>query len=185
MAIIYRAELEPTKQELLTAWLDRHDWGGHGTAEQLGSYRFDDPDGAVGIEGFIVCRGSDLIHVPLTYRDAPLPDAAPDALVGTVSHSVLGPRWVYDLAADPVGAGCVRRALCGEQVPAVWEVHGPDGGVEQVEPPVRVHRVTGADASDSQDTLWLARIMTTEPDVGSPRLIAEWNGGSAAIAALT
>lgn len=33
MAIIYRADLDPTKQELLTAWLDRQAWGGQGAVD--------------------------------------------------------------------------------------------------------------------------------------------------------
>lgn len=190
MAIVYRAELVPTKQELLTSWLDRHDWGGRGTVEQLGSYRFDDPDGAVGVEGFIVARGPDLIHVPFTYRDSPLPDADTDAFVDQLSHSVLGPRWVYDLPADPVGAACLLRALRGEQLPAVWEIHHPDGSVEQTEPPVRVHRVADpagshAEVSDNRDTLSIARRLTPESALGSPRLVADWDGGSAQIAALS
>ena len=39
--------------------------------------------------------------MPVTYRDAPLPGA--DAwLIGTMDHSVLGKRWVYDGVGDPV-----------------------------------------------------------------------------------
>jgi hypothetical protein len=42
-----------------------------------------------------------VLHVPLTYRAAPLPGAE-DHLIGTTEHSVLGSRWVYDATGDPV-----------------------------------------------------------------------------------
>lgn len=184
MAIIYQASLDPTKQELICSWLDRQDWGGQGTIEQLGSYRFDDPDGTVGVEGFIVRRRTDLMHVPFTYRDAPLADLAASDFVGRTSHSVLGSRWVYDLAADPVGRACMLRALSGDQAPARWDVHTLDGNVEQIEPSVRVHRVSGHEPMNDRTTLWVARTLTEDPAVGWPRLIAEWDAGRAPIAAL-
>jgi hypothetical protein len=39
------------------------------------------------------------MHVPLTYRDAPL-ESAEDSLIGQMEHSVLGTRWVYDGLGD-------------------------------------------------------------------------------------
>ena len=104
MAILHQAELRPTKLELLEAWLPRQPWfPGSGTAplRKVGSYRFDDPAGEVGIETIIVAAGSSTVQVPLTYRDQPLA-GADSWLVGTMQHSVLGPRWVYDGCADPV-----------------------------------------------------------------------------------
>ena len=38
----------------------------------IGSYRFDDPDGRVGMETHLVDAGGTLLQVPLTYRDEPL-----------------------------------------------------------------------------------------------------------------
>ena len=66
----------------------------------IGSYRFDDPDGRVGMESHLVTAGDMLLHVPLTYRDAPL-EGADDALIVEMQHSVLGTRWVYDGLRDP------------------------------------------------------------------------------------
>jgi hypothetical protein len=66
----------------------------------VGSYRFDDPDGRVGMESHLVTAGGALIQVPLTYRDQPL-DGAEDALITEMQHSVLGTRWVYDGLRDP------------------------------------------------------------------------------------
>jgi hypothetical protein len=66
----------------------------------IGSYRFDDPDGRVGMETHLVTAGDLLLHVPLTYRDEPLDDAD-DAFIMEMQHSVLGTRWVYDGLGDP------------------------------------------------------------------------------------
>ena len=69
--------------------------------EVIGSYRFDDPDGRVGMETHLVTAGGVLLQVPLTYRDEPL-DGADDALITEMQHSVLGTRWVYDGLRDPL-----------------------------------------------------------------------------------
>jgi hypothetical protein len=79
------------------------DWG-PSVDEQIeiaGSYRFDDPQGRVGMESFLVRSGDTLLHIPLTYRDEPLAGAE-NALITQTHHSVLGNRWVYDGLADPV-----------------------------------------------------------------------------------
>lgn len=104
MAILHRTTLTPTKLELLAGWLPDRPWftGSTDALEQVGSYRFDDPDDAVGIETLLLTAGDDtIVQVPLTYRDAPV-DALEPALVGTLEHGVLGTRWVYDGTADPV-----------------------------------------------------------------------------------
>jgi hypothetical protein len=104
MSIIHRTYLKPTKLELLTTWLPTRPWY-HGPAEpelvKAGGFRLDDPEGEVGIEFMVVTDGSGAYLVPLTYRGAPLPGAE-HALVGTMEHGVLGPRWAYDGCHDPV-----------------------------------------------------------------------------------
>ena len=65
----------------------------------VGSYRFDDPDGRVGMETFLASAGGTLFQVPLTYRDEPL-EKAGNALITEMQHSVLGTRWVYDGLLD-------------------------------------------------------------------------------------
>jgi hypothetical protein len=50
---------------------------------------------------------------PLTYRGAPLSDAE-DHLIGTTEHGVLGRRWVYDGAHDPVFVNQVLALLRGD-----------------------------------------------------------------------
>jgi hypothetical protein len=67
----------------------------------IGSYRFDDPDGRVGMETHLVSAGPTLLQIPLTYRDQPV-DGAEHALITEMEHSVLGTRWVYDGMADPL-----------------------------------------------------------------------------------
>ncbi|HEY5185165.1 MAG TPA: hypothetical protein VIM19_09760 [Actinomycetes bacterium] len=112
MALIHRATLSPSKLELLTGWLPSREWfTGEAAVRQLGSYRFDDPDGEVGMEGFLL-QGPDgsVLHVPLTYRGAPLAHAE-DFLVGTMEHSVLGTRSVYDGCGDPVWVTALLTAV--------------------------------------------------------------------------
>jgi hypothetical protein len=107
MAVLHNAELRPAKLELLAAWLPSRPWypGGFPTEpalQRVAAGRFDDPDGEVGIETMLVRVGDGpLLHVPLTYRAAPL-DGAEQWLIGTMDHSVLGKRWAYDGCGDPV-----------------------------------------------------------------------------------
>jgi Maltokinase N-terminal cap domain len=102
MARFHRAVITPTKEELIADWAPRQSWGppAGGSMDVVGSYRFDDPDGRVGMEVFLVDAQGLLVHVPLTYRDEPLP-GADDALICEMEHSVLGTRWVYDGLRDP------------------------------------------------------------------------------------
>jgi Maltokinase N-terminal cap domain len=103
MAIFHRATITPTKSELIADWSPTQPWGPSSTdpIEVIGSYRFDDPDGRVGMETHLVAAGGAVLQVPLTYRDEPLDEAA-DALITEMQHSVLGTRWVYDGLRDPL-----------------------------------------------------------------------------------
>lgn len=102
MARFHRATIAPTKAELIAAWAPTRPWGPSAAdpIEVIGSYRFDDPDGRVGMETHLVTAGGVLLQVPLTYRDEPL-DGADDAFITEMEHSVLGTRWVYDGLRDP------------------------------------------------------------------------------------
>lgn len=105
MALIHQATIRPTKLELLDAWAPTQPWfeGAPGAGLTLiASFRFDDPDGEVGVETLLVRAGDGpVLQVPLTYRGAPL-EGADAWLIATLEHSVLGPRWVYDALGDPV-----------------------------------------------------------------------------------
>jgi hypothetical protein len=102
MARFHIAKITPTKAELIAKWAPSRPWGFAPDVpiELIGSYRFDDPDGRVGMETSFVTAGGTLLQVPLTYRDAPL-EGADDALIVEMQHSVLGTRWVYDGLRDP------------------------------------------------------------------------------------
>lgn len=102
MALFHRATITPTKAELIAEWAPTRPWGPSAAdaVQVIGSYRFDDPDGRVGMETHLVTAGGALLQVPLTYRDEPL-DGAEDALITEMQHSVLGTRWVYDGLRDP------------------------------------------------------------------------------------
>ena len=102
MAILHRATITPTKAELIAEWAPTRTWGpsADDPITLLGSYRFDDPEGRVGLETHLVSSGATLFQVPLSYRDEPL-EGAEEALITQVEHSVLGTRWVYDGLGDP------------------------------------------------------------------------------------
>ncbi|WP_207345827.1 hypothetical protein [Arthrobacter sp. E3] len=112
MAILYDAELTPSKSELLSQWLPSQPWfaGDAGELELLGAFRFDDPAGEVGVETHLLRVGERTYHVPLTYRGAPL-SGAEEFLITTMEHSVLGTRWIYDATADPVYVAELAAAL--------------------------------------------------------------------------
>jgi hypothetical protein len=178
MAIIHKASISPTKAEILERLLG-------GPATVLGAYRFDDPAGEVGVEGFIAQVGAADKHVVLSYRSAPL-DGADEHLVTTMEHTVLGTRWVYDGTADPVARGCFERALRGEQEQAVEEIWDGQGHLETREPTARLSLVP-ARQPESDATLGFATDL--EPDAVAAHttgavLVAAWLGGTAAVATL-
>ena len=183
MATIHHTTLTPGKLELLTEWMPKQDWylGGN-TAPDLakaGGFRLDDPDGEVGIEFVVVADtaapGRTAYLVPLGYRGAALPDAPDGALIGTCEHGVLGTRWVYDGAHDPVVRAQLAALLRGEAVPQQQsESDTPD-------PTVTVHG-TGPVAGPEVD---LVRVLRAAPaaeateaaqvEEGAPaHLVAGW-----------
>ena len=112
MALLHEATISPRKDELVGPWLPtRAWWDAEAERGPVGSFRLDDPAGEVGIECFLFgsAAGSTLF-VPLTYRGAPLPGAEP-GLVGTMEHSVLGTRYVYDACVDPVFVATVLDTI--------------------------------------------------------------------------
>lgn len=188
MAILHKATVTPSKQELVGAWLDEQSWAGPGETSIVAAYRFDDPDGEVGVEAMIVRRGSQLVQAAVTYRAAELPGSA---LVGTTEHSVLGRRWVYDAATDPVALGCYLRALRGEQEQATLEVWDGDTLVERRDPVVRLRRegpsngtAEGLAVGEYDGArIGLVRLLGGSGG-GSARLVASWPDGEATVAVL-
>ncbi|WP_400158872.1 hypothetical protein [Arthrobacter sp. BPSS-3] len=139
MAIIHQATLTPSKMELLERWLPGRSWfPDTGSApEKAGHFRFDDPEGEVGLETILVHSGGAVFQVPLSYRGAPLP-GADDHLVGTMEHSVLGSRWVYDACADPTYVRALAAAILAG-TPQAQHVLQVDGGQKVLPESVTVH----------------------------------------------
>ena len=114
MAIVHKgASIVPTKTEMVTEWMPRQRWyHGKGHVPQLrrvGGFRFEDPEGEVGCETLLLAdeavepvRSSTRCRSPTAPRRS---RAAEHALLGTMEHSVLGTRWVYDGPHDPVYVG--------------------------------------------------------------------------------
>jgi len=129
MALLHRAELRPSKIELVARWAPTQPWFEASADSELttiGSFRFDDPAGEVGIETLLVRAGDGpIMQVPLTYRGVPL-DGGDAWLIGTMEHSVLGRRWVYDGAGDPVYLTAVATAALtgGRQADQFVDVEG-------------------------------------------------------------
>ena len=101
MALFHVATLTPSKAELIAGWVPDQPWGpsANQPISLIGAFRFDDPNGRVGMEVHLVKAGEMVLQVPLTYRDEPLAGAE-DALIVEMEHSVLGTRWVYDGLRD-------------------------------------------------------------------------------------
>ena len=135
--VYYTATLKPSKKKLARGWLPSRGWAPGGPIEKVAEYRFDDPEGEVGVETILwrTSEGS-VLQVPFTYRSAPLLGA--DAhLIGTTEHSALGTRYVYDGCADPVWASTLATAILtgGTQAQMVIE---KDGQMIDVPPRIRV-----------------------------------------------
>jgi hypothetical protein len=141
--------LTPSKIELLSSWVPRQRWVGDADTSALralGAYRFDDPAGAVGIETHLLgSADGQVLQVPLTYRDAPLAGAE-SALLGTLDHSVLGQRWVYDGCGDPVYTNALATAVLSGGTEAKLEVL-TDAGLVPREPTTRVRGSGSPDVS--------------------------------------
>ncbi|MFI7291750.1 1,4-alpha-glucan branching protein [Streptomyces anulatus] len=182
MASIHRTTMTPTKLELLTGWLPKQSWyAGSGETPDLvkaGGFRLDDPEGHVGIEFMVVAdtaaREPVAYLVPLGYRDAALEGVPGEALIGTSEHGVLGTRWIYDGAHDPVVLAQLRALLRGEAKPQQQNVSdAPD-------PTVIVH---GAGPDQGTDVRINRVLRAAEAEQGSPGSVVAgwtWPDGTAA-----
>ncbi|GEL97773.1 CG0192-related protein [Cellulomonas terrae] len=197
MALLHRATISPTKLELLTDWVPTQPWGEPGL-ELVGAYRFDDPDGEVGIETHLVATaGGRTLQVPLTYRGAPLA-GADEQLICTMEHSVLGRRWIYDATGDPVyaqvlasvllaGAGQAEELVEGADAPREPSVRVTGSGTASGDVPpvgdVRTSSDTSSTVLEIGDLRIVVRRRLDEPapaDVES-RLTGTWSGVDAPV----
>jgi hypothetical protein len=190
MALIHRAQIRPTKLELLAAWLPTQHWfrGDAGGVERVSGFRFDDPAGEVGIETLLVRSGDGPVHqVPLTYRGAPL-TGGDDHLVGTTEHSALGSRWVYDACGDPVYASALASTIVtaggeaeeyfedGERRPPSMTVAGSGSAGAAV--PTVIRQVVDGDltriVTDTVELTIVRRVGGGESP--HPKLTGTWDG---------
>ncbi|GAB0108286.1 hypothetical protein JMUB6875_72990 [Nocardia sp. JMUB6875] len=123
MAEIHETTVKPGKLALLARWLPTRHWylgSGEPALAKSGGFRLDDPDGEVGIELMVITDTSGaepvVYLVPMTYRGAPV-EGLDHALIGTAEHGVLGPRWFYDAAHDPVFIEQAAALLAGKATP--------------------------------------------------------------------
>ena len=202
MAVHQPATIVPGKLELLQTWVPRQPWaeGADTTAlSRLGSYRFDDPDGEVEMETYLLGTGDgQVLQVPLTYRGAPLAGAG-HALVTMMTHTVLGDRWVYDGCHDPVYATALATVILtgGREADlfaatdeglvlevATTHVRGsgssPSADVPDLQVPVVTHDGTTTRV-DAGVALMLLRVPTTGPAAGTGGLVltGTWPGQQA------
>ncbi|MEB7448546.1 CG0192-related protein [Arthrobacter koreensis] len=199
MALIHKADLNPTKIELISGWLSTVPWftaadGTGNRAEPLAAYRFDDPEGQVGMETHIVRSGNLTLQVPLTYRAGPL-EGGDGYLVGTMEHSVLGRRWVYDGCGDPVYVRAFTAAVVDgmDQAP----LYAEEGGVRRELPQSMKLETSGmpdgeelVEAPEREPAGWTATLMHHDGwelslvrvlDLGGraappPSLVGTWEG---------
>jgi len=110
--------MTPGFREFLPPWIARQPWYLGDAVPRLrlvGTLRFEDPEGVVGMETHLVDDGSRLYQVPMTYRGTPLESHdAEAALISVSEHSVLGPRWIYDATVDPAWRRRILELVEGE-----------------------------------------------------------------------
>jgi hypothetical protein len=201
VALLYQATLNPTKIELLEGWIRHQAWLGDAdvtTVEAVGAYRFDDPEGDVGIETHLL-RTADgqIFQVPVTYRGSPLPGSE-SLLIDTTQHSVLGERWVYDACGDPVYVRALATAVLSGGTQAELDVV-TDTGQERRQattrvsgsgsPDTAVPAVASVSYSNEGTTtvIWashleltLVRVIDSDRESGGmERLVGTWPGHDA------
>ena len=193
MALVHRAELHPSKTEMVADWAPTQPWfAGSGELVKVGEFRFDDPAGQVGIETIFFRAGDGpVLQVPLTYRSEPLAGAE-SYLLHIMDHSVLGRRWAYDATGDPAYAAAVTTAILtggrhadivdvdGELVPRAANSRARGTGSSLGEIPEIGAVTTHHDGpttviSTGALTLTVFRVVPG-PDADQPALIATWPG---------
>nr|WP_240163333.1 hypothetical protein [Mycolicibacterium sphagni] len=197
VAFVHRdATLRPTKIEIVRQWLTAADWFDAApetvvTSPPL-SYRFDDPDGKVGIETLVAPYNEGFIQLPLTYREAPL-DGAQRWLLTTMEHSVLGRRWIYDGVGDPVLVTAFIRSIAGgassatlefgaedERQTAATSVHARGTGSEPITKPLDVVSVerseTLSTVRTSAGVLRIPHLLDPAARVSARALVGDGDG---------
>lgn len=172
-------------RELLEEWLPAHEWfpaDAVGPVRRVGSYRFDDPQGEVGLDGVVLGVGDATLHVPLTYRGRPL-DGADAHLVGTAQHSVLGERWIYDAVGDPAFRAEATRVIltAGSQADLLLDT-GDGDGLVALPVDLRVRgsgHLPGGRNGQGPDHLVVVRHLDGTAAPAGPTLTGTWPGNEA------
>lgn len=186
MATIHpEATIKPGKTELISAWLPAQRWyaGPAGQRfKRVGSYRFDDPAGEVGIETILV-RGQDdgqIYQVPMTYRAAEL---AGGELMTTMEHTVLGLRYVYAGMSDPVFRAAFTSAMLDQGSEAAQIIAGGDNEGVAVPSGVEVRGSGRLAAGDGELELVVPHLLpTVVPSSVVAKLEGYWTDGSDPVA---
>lgn len=177
MALLHvHATISPTKSEVVMLWLRSQDWFTRDLTdlEMLGSYRFDDPAGEVGLE-VMLARLADgtVVQVPLTYRGTQLLGGDP---ICVMSHSVLGDRWVYPGTSDPVFLTAISDAIRSgaDQAPLQFE---EDGQLQTREPVVTARGSGDGDESlGDMETLSVPHLLDPSADLDGLVLAGRYPG---------
>ncbi len=151
MALLHEATITPRKDDLIEPWLrTRAWWDGAGERGPVASFRLDDPAGQVGMECLMLgSESGSTLFVPVTYRGTPLAGAEP-GLLGTVEHSVLGTRYVYDACCDPVFVAAVLDTIRSGSRQAELRLLRADG-TEVVREPAATARGEGVPSVPTHD----------------------------------
>lgn len=187
MAIVYDAQLNPSKRQVLDDWLPRQSWfpaDDTDDVEVVAAFRFDDPDGQVGLQTHIVrLPDGRVFQVPMSYRPAPLPTDQ-DALMSEMEHSVLGRRYIYDATLDPVYVAELTRVIRDGDTGVVEYLHqasGEESGEPTALPSSMTVRgvVSGAaiEAAERPEVLRQLAPAEGEPSDGQGWLVGDWGDG--------
>lgn len=162
------ATLTPHFKEFLPDWISRQSWypgTGAPDLQAVGFYRLEDPDGEVGMEAHVVSDGESVLHLPMTYRGAPLDGGA---LIATAEHSELGTRWIYDATTDPVWRTELLRVVRGNG--------SVDPSVRAAAGPAVVNGLRLRDFADDQVRIDLHRVLTPGPAPADPDVVGTLTG---------
>jgi hypothetical protein len=198
MAILHQAEIVPSKRDMVASFVAGLQWASDLPEdwERIAAYRFDDPAGEVGIETMLIgAQNGPVLQVALTYRGAPL-EGADEWLIGTAEHSVLGTRWFYDAAGDPVYAQMLATTILGggreadqfypdgTPIEGTARVRGSGSAAEPVGVPQRVEATTAGGittiTADGRELL-VARRVGVELGGMTERLTGTWAAQSSPV----
>ncbi|QFG67851.1 1,4-alpha-glucan branching protein GlgB [Ornithinimicrobium pratense] len=156
--------LTPPFEEFLPDWVARQRWfrgktaGGPPRLRRIGSVRWEDPLGEVGLEDHIVIDESGpepvVYQIPLSYRAEAVAFMSA-GLVGTAEHSELGTRYVYDATHDPVFAQVLLQHMyAGTDVPSA---HARRLAAHDTVPALRTAQVLTGEQSNTSIMVQLHR----------------------------